>query len=86
MIIRILSDKNYDGMLKAQFINNNDNYELRFNLDDWHSTSTNGLVGGDFIKFLDLDQPLTMIFDQEYEVTIEDARKIYKTLFEHGWS
>jgi len=86
MIVRILGDKqnNFDGILKAQFINNNETYELKFDLDDWEDSPADGTIGGNYIQLIS-PTPITMQFDQEYELSIEDARKIYKTLSEIGW-
>lgn len=86
MIVRILGDKqnNFDGILRAQFINNNETHELKFDLDSWEDSPADGFIGGNYIQIV---SPITlnMQFDQEYELSIEDARKIYKTLSEIGW-
>jgi len=86
MIVRILSDKqnNFDGMLRAQFINNDTIHELKFDLDNWEDSPADGMVGGNYLQLIK-PTPLMMNFDQEYELSIEDARKIYKTLSEIGW-
>jgi hypothetical protein len=86
MIIRILGDsqRNYDGKLQAQFLEDEKQLDLYFNLDEWENIMDNGVISGDRIQTLQPEN-VCIEFDREYEVDVDFGGKIFKLLKQNGW-
>jgi hypothetical protein len=86
MIVRILGDarNDYNGLLVAQFKNDGKTHELTFDLVDWVDSTTHGFFGGNAVVYSH-PEPMQLKFDHDYDVDIEQGRKIYKTLSQHQW-
>ena len=85
MIVRILGDSNFDGILVAEFLEEDEpTHRLEYDLENWKDMATNGNIGGDYIKIIN-PEPMNITFNQEYEMDQEQARKAYKLLYLNGW-
>lgn len=86
MRLRILGDhkRGFDGKLVAQFDDETKTHELHYDLENWKNPAESGFVGGNYIQVL-TPEPMNLVFDQEYEFTLENARKVYAILYKHGW-
>jgi hypothetical protein len=80
------ANRGYDGILKARFLNkeNDETYELSFDVDKWISQEDNGIIGGQYISIVK-PEPMILEFDQEYEFDLDTARKVYEYLAYNGW-
>lgn len=77
-------NKNYNGEFKCCFIDGDETYCLSYDLSKWDSIKDNGLFGGEYYETY-RPKPLKIIFDKEYDISKEDARKSYEILFLNGW-
>lgn len=77
------------GKLSGKFIcyfhaDDDQTYSLKFDLENWTDIKSNGLFGGSYIQIL-IPEIMHFMFNIEYDLDTEIARKVYKTLVEHGW-
>jgi predicted butyrate kinase (DUF1464 family) len=84
MIIRAIGDTNFNGKFSCEFIDGEDVYTLKFDLEMWKSTQEHGLFNGN-TYYVATPRELKLQFDTEIEVSIEDARTIYEILVINGW-
>ena len=82
VILKEVGEK-FSGKFKAEF-QEKETHKLFFDLDDWKSIADNGIFGGTYIS-IKIPQRMNLNFEQEYELDIETGRKIYETLYKHGW-
>jgi hypothetical protein len=85
MIVTIYSDEDLNGKFLCEFNDSDKKYYLNYDLDNWVCTQENGLIGGNYIHLF-RPQEIKMTFDIQYEMSIEEARKVYETLMINGWT
>lgn len=88
MKVFIFGDKNtnFDGKLKAEFTTEDGlKYYLNFDVEKWVDLKTNGAILHNKIETF-IPEQMILKFDEEYEMPIEYARKVYSNLIYNGWS
>ncbi|HUU86163.1 MAG TPA: hypothetical protein VMX17_00250 [Candidatus Glassbacteria bacterium] len=85
MKITIREEGEFSGKLTCTFVDDTNNkHHLYFDLEDWTTVKEHGVFGGNYMQIFYPEQ-MNLHFGKEYTVDVELGRKIYKTLFEHGW-
>jgi hypothetical protein len=72
------------NVITCYFIDDDKEYKLSYNLENWKNVATNGLFGGDFYESY-APRRAKLTFDHEYELEREEARELYETLYINGW-
>jgi hypothetical protein len=83
----ILGDENegYNGYFECLFREDDKEYALEFNLDNWKSNLSNGRYGGSFVEFYE-PRNKKIKFNRSYETTKEECREMYEQLCLNGWT
>ena len=88
MKVTVFGDKNnnFDGKLLAQFVTDDNNkYYLKFDVEDWKDLKTNGAILQNKIETF-FPESMILQFDNEYDMPVEYARKVYTNLVSNGWT
>ena len=88
MIVRILGDSQngFDGKFTAQFEKDGKIVdELFFDLEDLDETAPHALVSGNAVVYF-TPEPMQLRFDEDYEMDVEYARKVFNILAHNGWN
>jgi len=85
MKVKIIGDKRngFDGLFTAVFTDDENEHKLFYDLDYWKGMES-GMFGGNYIQIVS-PIPMQMTFDEQYDMSVEEARKVYNTLTNHGW-
>jgi len=86
MKLKIIGDKinNYDGKLRAEFYDKDEKHVLCYDVEDWQNASASGFIGGSYIQ-ITTPIPMTLKFDELYELDKDYMRKVYQVLTRKGW-
>lgn len=85
MKVKIEEQGKLSGKFICRFHTDDDQiYSLKYDLENWTDIKTGGLFGGSYLQIL-IPEVTHLVFNHEYDLDVETARRVYKTLAEHGW-
>jgi hypothetical protein len=85
MKVKITEPVKLSGKYVCTFTDDDQEYVLRYDLENWVNIKESGLFGGNYIQIL-LPEQMNLVLDHEYEIETKIARKVYDTLAKHGWT